>query len=112
VAVAVRHLADGRAILPLPDKPDQTGGEHPCDGPGPLLVRRYHHVVLDRAVPLRVSGAVIETLDLDSVRQDPVLHRWSMVAGLAADSQSHSAPPPCLRLRDYEARTLRQMQAA
>jgi hypothetical protein len=99
VAVAVRHLADGQAILPL------SGGPEP-------RFRRWHHLVLDRAVPLLVSGAVIEGLDSDALRARPALHRWSILAGLPAEQMPAPAARSCPQLRDYEAQTLRRMRAA
>ena len=104
VAVGLRHLVDRVAILPL-------DGRLPRTGRAPYS-RRLYQIVLDRPVPLSVSGAVVEPLDIGVLLADPVLHRWSLLRGLPAELLPRLAPPACPRLRGYEARTLRQMQAA
>ncbi|SMY08125.1 Hint domain-containing protein [Flavimaricola marinus] len=107
VAVAVRHLVDGRSIIAQTPKPGQAQNE----GSQPP-VREYYQLVLDRAVPLRVSGVVIETLETYDILQSPALHRWSILAETPTELLPRGQAAACLRLRDYEAQTLRQMQAA
>lgn len=107
VAVPVRHLADGQAILSLRPKSGQ-----PQNRAGLLAIRQYYQVLLDRAVPLRVSGVAITALDTEDILRDPVLHRWSILAGMPLELLPRVANAPCMQLRDYEAQTLRQMQAA
>jgi hypothetical protein len=102
VAVQVRHLKDNVAIVPA--RPDHELLSQP-------LVR-YHQLVLDRPVPIRLSGVVLETLDCRQLKDHPELHFRSVLSALPPEILSRELGESCKLLRDYEAQSLRQMQAA
>lgn len=102
VAVQVRHLKDNVAIVPA--RPTHELLTHP--------LIRYHQLVLDRPVPIRLSGVVVETLDCSQLTGDPELHFRSVLANLPPEILSREMGKRCKLLRVYEAQSLRQMQAA
>ena len=102
VAVQVRHLKDNVAILPARQEHDSLSM--------PLI--RYHQLILDRPVPLCLSGVVVETLDFSQMTETPELHFRSILGRLPPEILSREQARRCKILRDYEAQSLRQMQAA
>ncbi|MBM1220630.1 Hint domain-containing protein [Ponticoccus sp. SC2-23] len=102
VAVQVRHLRDNVAIVPA-----RHAHELLSD---PLI--RYYQLVLDRPVPIRLSGVVVETLDCSQLRGNPNLHFRSVLTALPPEILSPEIATQCKLLRVYEAQSLRQMQAA
>jgi len=102
VAVQVRHLKDNVAIVPARPSHDLLAD--------PLI--RYHQLVLDRPVPIRLSGVVVETLDCSQMIADPELHFRSVLTSLPPEILSPEMAVRCKLLRVYEAQSLRQMQAA
>lgn len=102
VAVQVRHLKDNVAIVPA--RPEHELLTQP--------LIRYHQLVLDRPVPIRLSGVVLETLDCSQLKGHPELHFRSVLSALPPEILSRDRGENCKLLRDYEAQSLRQMQAA
>ena len=102
VSVVVRDLVDDIRILPV-------SAMHELANP---MVQPFHQVLLNRRVPIVLSGAVFETLDTSALRTNPVLWKWSVMNALepAVLPQAGAVRPPILR--DYEALSLRQMRAA
>lgn len=102
VVVQARHLRDNVAILPaafgsdVPDRP----------------IVRYHHLMLDRPVPFALSGVIVEPLDCSPLRADPDLLIRSVLWDTPPELLSRETAPACKLLREYEAQSLRQMQAA
>lgn len=102
VAVQVRHLKDNVAIVPA--RPDVDGAD------SPLI--RYHQLILDRPVPIRLSGVMVETLDCSQLIGNPSLLIRSVLADTPPEILSPEIAAPCKVLREYEAQSLRQMQSA
>ena len=104
VTVRVRHLADRVAVEPM-------SLWRPGD-PEPVPVWRYHQVLLDRPVPLRLSGIAVETLRLDPLLRAPEMLIRSVLRAFPPELLSLETPDQPAVLREFEAQTLRQMQAA
>ena len=104
VTVRLRHLSDGVSVEPLSQRRPQDLRPSPT--------RLYHQLVLDRPVPIRLSGVACETIDLSDILHDPNLMARSVFAGYPKEVLSHLARDERNVLQEFEARTLRQMQVA
>jgi len=106
VAVRLRHLADSVAVIPM-----SHSGTHTPGYKAPMVIR-YYQVLLDRAVPLRLSGIRFDALDLSGLIDTPDLLARSVLGGTPPELLARPETAPCRVLREFEAQTLRQMQAA
>ena len=98
VAVEVGHLCDDRRV----------SATDPSARP---LVQRYVQLVLDRDVPLKVSGLTVEAMPLGAL-SPPIFPRsvLATLPGGAASLPVRAAPEQ--RLKSFEARTYTRMRAA
>ncbi|RYG91529.1 hypothetical protein EU803_10600 [Loktanella sp. IMCC34160] len=90
ICTAVRHLADGKAILRSPDR----------------LVQTYYQLVLDRHAIIPVSGAMVESFDPSRLTRDPGLLPHSILRNMPRELLPRGPSLGIAVLRDYEALTL------
>lgn len=90
ICTAVRHLADGRAILRSPHK----------------MVQTYYQLVLDRHAIIPVSGAALESLDPARLTRDTGLLQHSILRDMPRELIPRGPSLGIAVLRDYEALTL------
>jgi hypothetical protein len=96
VAVRVRDLVDNRSVVNA--------------RAGPLVT--YHHMMIDRPVPLLVEGVVVPGFDPTAILADPLLAAQSVLADLPQELIPRRAAPERSALHRFEAQTLRRMRVA